>query len=715
MGNPISARSVIHSAAIAAVQHDSAPLGELRGARPVPVASVPTEVDRASTSFNEKARPSHAALLLRRALRRMDRVRQEHLLPLIQHDANWAIKHWDDLCAMDNDQLFELLPLLEHDRAWVGDHWHDIRQMDEYELAKLLPLLKAIPEWTSTHWDDLKEMGDHLWANLIPLAQHHAGWASEHLDDLKLMERGQLEHLLPLLRQDMSWTSEHLPTLKEMDRDQLFHTLAVLQYDRTWTSQHLREMTEMPTDELQDLGQFCALSAMDEATGGLHGAVNPYVRVALAELTNPCIASLPKKRPQLDLADMLGTLGASRSTLNPDLAIASRLTERFRRNQQKIPAATFGVENEMFVPGYARSHLEVEMDLRKTLRTENYEYVDDSSLVPDPRLVNFPMEQVTSKLAGADDVEVLQNSLSMLNDWGAFSNGSSGVHIHMGIRQWSAAASLETTEEKSANASMSRWDQDLAAQPGKKAITPYQLLLMKQFLVNMLAMQDDFYQVARPSRFAAPNRPPNGKGMDAFYQDISGARSYDELLQLANARFRFINVNLLAYQKHGTVEVRGFTKKTGITMEVDPNLPVRDLIFMQDVLSSTLHETKKVLLSGAGPETPVEIHPGAGTSALVKEYVQDVFQLEILHALGQRHPEKRILTMQAILQDRHLIGAQALQQAREQHAGLPGDDLLGQHFLAALAGEQEWNPAAIEQKPLKRSASLRTMADGLEP
>lgn len=92
-----------------------------------------------------------------------------------------------------------------------------------------------------------------------------------------------------------------------------------------------------------------------------------------------------------------------------------------------------------------------------------------------------------------------------------------------------------------------------------------------------------------------------------------------------------------------------------------------------------------------------------------------VFRLEIIHALGQRNPEKRMQTMDAIVKDRMLIDAEALQHARERHAALLGDDPLGQHFLSALVGDQEWNPSAIEKNTLRRTASLRTMADRLGP
>jgi hypothetical protein len=283
----------------------------------------------------------------------------------------------------------------------------------------------------------------------------------------------------------------------------------------------------------------------------------------------------------------------------------------------------------------------------------------------------------------------------------------------IGVRQWTAADVLSTPEEKSKNQFSAQWDLDLGEKfPGKKSITPFQLLVMKQFLVSMVAMQDDFYLVSRASNFSAPNGPRGGgNDLDKYYQDISGASDYEGLLLASNMDTRCFNVNLQAYAKHGTIEVRGFTKKNSGSMEIDPNLPVRDLIFMQDVLIKALHDSKQVLLSGASPEAAIETRPSEGLTELVSEYVQDVFVLETVHALGQRNPEKRVQTMDAIVKDKHLIAAETLQKIHEGHSALFADDPLAQHFHAALAGDEQWDPSSIEKKPLKRTDSLRSMAD----
>lgn len=192
---------------------------------------------------------------------------------------------------------------------------------------------------------------------------------------------------------------------------------------------------------------------------------------------------------------------------------------------------------------------------------------------------------------------------------------------------------------------------------------------------------------------------------------ISSAHNYEKLLSLANADTRKLNVNLHAYRKHGTIEVRGCTKKNSTSMEIDPNMPVRDLVFMQGILIKVLHETKNILLSGASPRDQIDVRPSEGLTEIVKEYVQDVFLLEIIHALGQRDSKRRMQTMDDIMKDKDLIAPETLQKIRESQASLLEGNPLARHFLAALEREDQWNSSSIEKKTLRRIHSLRSMAD----
>ncbi len=627
----------------------------------------------------------------------------KHLLRLLQYDQEWTLKQLPILDTLSPAHLKNLLPLLKWDKEWTAVHLPYLKQMNGIELHRLLPLLQHNKEWTTAHLNDLLEIHERAWGELLLLLQH-----------------------------DLEWTTNRLPLLKKMDRYQWPYILPLLYYNRELTTDHLHELMTMKKDELRSL----FLKLMDMASEGFISAANPYVREEL----------FVKGRDIKEVTKVLQTHGASRSTINPESVIDSYLTEKFENNYKKIPTATFGVENEMFIPGLpARLHpeskardtskgkkaealyekTEADLNNRLGIKDKKYYYMKDGTLKGAP-LATPPIEQATSILKFPADVQRLQSVLSILNDWEAFTNHTAGVHIHTGIKQWKAADCLETPEEKSKNPFLHQWDQEqeqkLLHYPSLSVtITPYQLLFMKQFLVNMVAMQKDFYLVSRESKYSQPNGPEND--LDKYYRDISSARDYDELALRSSsgkvennendpgAPDRYFNINLRAFQKHKTIEVRGFTKKNSDTMEIDPNLPVRDLIFLQEVLIKVLHETKNILLSGASPDAPIEVRPSAGLDEVVKGYVQDVFLLEIIHALGQRNSEKRVKTMAAIVKDKDLIESDTLQKIRESQKSLFDESPLAQHFLAALNGDEQWNPSSINKNLLKRTNSLRSMAD----
>lgn len=613
------------------------------------------------------------------------------------------------LSKMNADQLQELLPgllpLLRHDQAWVAHHLLFLTQMSAAQLQYLLPLLQHDQEWTTNYLPLLDEMDGRQLKHLLPLLQHDQAWTTHRLSLLREMDGRKLKHLLPFLQHDKAETNTYLPLIQAIDENLLPMLLLVLKNDLEKIFQ------EVTLEGYEQLLRFFNLKWMDISSEGFSSAANPYMREAL----------FMDEQDKEELARVLKTHGASRSTFHPERKIDSYLTEKFKNNYQKIPGATFGVENEMFIPGIPESiysEIEDELNERLGIKDKKYRYVNDETLFTEIPSATPPIEQATSILNSPEDIQRLQSVLSILNDWKAFTNHTAGVHIHTGIRQWKAADCLNTPEEKSKNPFLHQWDQ---ARPDPEApdepeltMTPYQLLFMKQFLVNMVAMQENFYLVSRNSAiYSRPNGPINGNNLNKYYRNISSARSYVELLSSANMKNRYFNVNLLAYAAYGTIEVRGFTKKNSDNMEVDPNLPVRDLVFMQEVLIKVLHDTRNVLLSGASPEDPIDVRPSTGLTEIVKEYVQDVFLLEIIHALGQRNAEMRVKTMEAVIQDKDLISSETLQKIRESQADLLERDPLAQHFLTVLHRDAPWNPSSVETPPLKRVNSLRSMADAV--
>ena len=673
-------------------------------------------------------------------LNEMDENQLQHLLPLLQHDQEWTTHYLPYLEKMDGRQFKHLLPLVRYAQTWTTEHLPVLTKMDGRQFKHLLPLVRHAPVWTTEHLPVLTKMDGHQFKHLLPLLQHAQAWTTDHLPVLTKMNEFAREQLFPLLRHDQAWTTEHLPVLKEMEWDRLKHLLPLLRHDQAWTTEHLQHLQEIPEYELYQLARFSHLWLMDISLEGFTRAANPYVKKALSmhnqdieELTrglkthDASRSTLHPERYLEERTQVLKTYGASRSTFHPEREITSYLTEKFKNNYRKIPNATFGVENEMFIPGISEldsSEMENELKDRLGIKDKEYHYVKDGSLSTDAPFATPPIEQATSILKAPEDIQRLQSALSILNDWGAFNNHTAGVHIHTGIKQWKAADCLTTLEEKSKNHFLPQWDQDRPIQWGqdlpihfqRKTITSYQLLFMKQFLVNMVAMQKDFYLVSKESSYSKPNGPMSENDLDKYCQNVSSARDYKELLSSTDVdvndpKARHLNVNLLAYQLHGTLEVRGFTKKNSDHMEVDPNLPVRDLIFMQDVLIKVLHDTKHILLSDASPEDAIEVRPSAGLTEILNEYVQDVFLLEIIHALGQRNPEQRVKTMEAIVEDKDLIASETLQKIRGSQAALLEGDQLAQHFLAALNRDTQWSPSSVERSPLKRINSLRSMAD----
>jgi hypothetical protein len=168
---------------------------------------------------------------------------------------------------------------------------------------------------------------------------------------------------------------------------------------------------------------------------------------------------------------------------------------------------------------------------------------------------------------------------------------------------------------------------------------------------------------------------------------------------------------LHAFAKHGTVEIRGFTKKNSDHMGIDPNMVVRDLVFLQDVLTKTMESMKGVLLSGAAPTDPLSVQPGPGWKETIDDYTQDIFLLEIIHALGQKENGKRRKTMEAILRDKEHITPGILKKLDDSERTIMTEDALGRHFLSVLRGETEWNPGISRTRLSGRKRSLRSMSD----
>lgn len=146
-------------------------------------------------------------------------------------------------------------------------------------------------------------------------------------------------------------------------------------------------------------------------------------------------------------------------------------------------------------------------------------------------------------------------------------------------------------------------------------------------------------------------------------------------------------------------------------MGVDPNMPLRDSVFLQEVLIATLADAKKDVLSGAPSslqEQAMPIRPAEGLKPIVDRYTQDSFALEIIHALSQRESGKRLRTMGLIVKDREHIKPETIERIRNKSSSLLAD-ADARHFLDALEGKATWQPSPGSKHPLKRKGSLRSI------
>ncbi len=409
--------------------------------------------------------------------------------------------------------------------------------------------------------------------------------------------------------------------------------------------------------------------------------------------------------------------GASRSSFIPGEVISSSLLEQFAKYQRKIPEATFGLEFEMFLMGMSTQTsigAEENEALQRLLQRPDYEFKNDITLVPDTPL-SKPIEMVTPILCAMSEMQKLQNTLSILNDWGAHTNQTAGLHIHTGINQWRATMCLKTLEERLQNPHLDAWDRP---QPGFVQITPMQLVVVKQFLINMAAVQDEFFVVSRASGYNAKNAPDDKSDRVEYNRQISRAENWNQLVTRAHINIkdsiisRDICVNLNAFPLYGTLEIRGFSKKNADHMEIDPNLPIRDIIFTQQMLVKTLKQVRRILLSGAAPGHELNLKPSKSLKKMADAYVQDTFVLQGIHALGQRAQGRRQRTMGMLVRDQAHMGAQTIEKIEQSASRYYASDPLAQHFVAVLKGQALWHPTTTHSV-LPRAASLREMANGV--
>lgn len=430
---------------------------------------------------------------------------------------------------------------------------------------------------------------------------------------------------------------------------------------------------------------------------------------------NPLLLKMaPKSWHQARPTETL--LGVSRSTLNPAARFDSSLVQAFQDRHRALPLATFGPEYEIFFPGVSGTNEIAFEEIKALFPGDLFALVEDGSLNPDMSIAP-PFELVFRVLQSPDDIQEFQGALARLNDMGVLSNRTSGVHIHLGVKQWTASSiGLRAS-------SLQRYIDTPSPHEG---ITPLQLAFAQQLVLNFASVQHIFYQVSRLSMYSKPiaaedpGHYATPENMNVLTKNVNGASTLRELTELvgqtydAEKRYRVLNLQA-AFDKHGTFEVRGFSKVFADHMDVDPNLPVRDMVFLQDLIRTSLNDVRVKVDQYVAHKTMSDFKANPAMVPIAIEYVQDTLRLGVLHALSQRGQGRRIMTMDALMALQPHFSPQTLARL---HPDMPGmqhwvNDGLGEHFLRALSvGTSEWKPTRFTvDKPMPRAKSLRSMAD----
>lgn len=697
-------------------------------------------------------------------LKEMNQNQLREVFPLLEEDEKWTEDNLPILKEMTKEgQLRDLLPLVLNHKNWTTEHLPILKDMKkDLQLLDLLPLVTHHEKWTTKYLMALKDMdGTRQLRDLLPFVERHEAWTSDHLPELTQMNmEGHLQALLPFVDTREAWATKHLPSLMRMTADELHGLFYFLDNDSNWAEEHFPELCEHKTalpylyacaehsavgiEQIQN--EFLKISAsgkstdfeymrqhflelMDDHSGGFNSAANPFLRELLPA------------RSESDMENVLKANGATRSMGDPSALIDSHLTREIEENHRKLEGETVGIELEAIGPGLGNilpspesipSHEpdsdsdsdldsesepedDLQTELNRNFKTSNYVYVEDASLSTSTNLA-MPFEMRTFILRNIDNFKRLQNYLSILNDMGVYMNFSCALQMHFGIKQWNTSKCLSMGKGKEAIAPKGLELEKLDLSGSRTDPTQFQLLLMKQYLINMDSIQETYYIVAKKSQYALPNRPDHVTPAD-FYREVSKAKDLNELMRIAQRHGREHCVNFRPFQDLGTVEARGGAMKNGDNIGADPNIALEFISLQQKMFIKSLEELSDTLL-GLQPGNPIEdavaalrLKPADGLQEIADNFVQKVLYFQSIHAMEHRGGSgkfgRRFKAMEEIKKDKHHIKPHTLERICMNEPG----DQLSRDFLAFLKGElEEWNPP-LDSRMVVRKRSLRAIAD----
>jgi hypothetical protein len=250
---------------------------------------------------------------------------------------------------------------------------------------------------------------------------------------------------------------------------------------------------------------------------------------------------------------------------------------------------------------------------------------------------------------------------------------------------------------------------------------------MKQFSINMGAIEKDFYKVSKESKHSKKNK--DYSSLDAYCEKVSRANNLQKLhaaIQINEGnlededaeRYRNYCVNIGAYKKHKTIEIRGFSKDGRDSMLVDPNIPIRDMLLLQELQIKTIESVKDILMSGASPDDVLNttLAPSDGLNEGIGGYVQDTLWYQCVHAVGQRNSGLRLQSMNSLMEKKALINPETLEKIKSSRDVLLGEDEAADRFIDCLSGKAEWDSESMLELMKKgegvtRKSSLREAAN----
>jgi len=226
---------------------------------------------------------------------------------------------------------------------------------------------------------------------------------------------------------------------------------------------------------------------------------------------------VPKSLGQ-KLAKILKTLGANNFMPNADENI------------------TIGFEVEYTrIPNTSKKLTEFVMDVIQT----DWLHPGDSSVIADEK-DTYSGEATTPIISTNNQLMAAMVNVAFLNSMGGATNSSCGLHIHIGVSNMNTPAEFKEIEEQLK-------DRDLT-------YTNYQLEFVKQLLKIYKREEVKFSFIEREANLHAQQV--------TIPQNLTNIDKLTELINIINPENRYFEINLRAFTKHGTIEIRRFLGTT---------------------------------------------------------------------------------------------------------------------------------------------------------